>query len=449
MKKRIYFLLVSTIMSSPLHAGTAGSVPQYDALDEKDFETSGLVYVPKGSLLKLQEENERLKIKIKRLEDGTGEALSTSSSASVSFENQERNIEEKEKKGKEPEEDTPAPPSPDLSFEKQGSEISMDREEELRLAIDLSLSLKKEKEKKGEGLEEDTPASPSTALSFKEKSNQPWLYSKLAGLSSSFTSTLDLWIPDLPFRQKISVAGFNPKLIDLYKEFSPTFERHARIRSNELIQFKSLISKELFLALLKNMEKDNPSLLEESARLGEVSGYIYQKCKTVDPHMYLADWLTSGIGGFKKNEKQAFEVMHTYGLAGHEGVRAIHLWKLFSKGRCSNSPEIIKCFRETLQEYVDQKSEIAIKIADLFLGAKKHPMQLTVDELLRVNMDQFNRYVSNLPPTKLSADKQKQIAHIESLFKGGNGYKQDRQEAYRLSVEYGIFLVPSNEICYK
>lgn len=299
-----------------------------------------------------------------------------------------------------------------------------------------------------------TPTPPSSDLSFEENSSQP---SMLAGFSSSISGTFDAWFPDFAFKRKIKEAGFDPQLIDLYKEFSPTFKRFAQYRSDELIQNKSLISKELFKAVLIGMHKNPPLLppllLKASADLGEDIGiytFSYKRC-TRDPYIYYAEWLYDGMGGFKKDEQEALKVMYKYGSTGHEGLRRMHLIKLYRAGRLrSTSTEGLIYFRKILQEYVDQKSEIATRIAEYFTNKKKSVTQLTMDDLTKPNLEDFQQTVfQSYSHTHLPKEKREQINYIQSLFMGENGYRKDPQKASELSVEYGIFLAPSETIKYQ
>ncbi|MBL8676617.1 MAG: hypothetical protein JNJ47_04235 [Alphaproteobacteria bacterium] len=240
-----------------------------------------------------------------------------------------------------------------------------------------------------------TPTPLSSDLSLEENSSQP---SKLAGLSSSITGTFDAWFPDSAFKRKIKEAGFDPQLIDLYKKFSPTFERLAQYCSDEVIQNKSLISKELFKRVLIGMHENHPLLpllLKASADLGSNIGiytFSYKRC-TLDPYIYYAEWLYDGMGGFKKDEREALNVMYKYGSAGHEGLRRMHLIKLYRAGRGSTSTEGLIYFRKILQEYVDQKSEIATRIAEYFTNKKKSVAQLTMDDLTKPNLEDFQQTV--------------------------------------------------------
>lgn len=390
MKKSICFLLISTIISAPLYAGTRSSVSREAIDDEEETHHEGLVYVPSGSLTKLQHDQDKLREENERLK--------------------KLNTQRKEEEGKEPEEDKPAPPSADLEKEKAPKEASSTS----LISSFPSLSF------------EETPLQDGPKL---KKSISLHINELVSSLFSSF------------FEKSNSEVGFDPKLIDLYTKASPTFAKYAAC-NDKLIQFKSHISKELFQEFLVG-EKDNTSLLIESARLGKVSDYASEKNRITDPHGLFVIYLLNGMGGIEKNEKQALKLMQTYGSLGHEGMRELHLVKFLSIGHRFKSTKIIERFRQLLQGYVDQKSEVATKIASYLLAPGRYcfPMQLPVDVLFNINIIDFKKYVFNLPATKLPTDKEKLAAHIESLLAGKNGHKQDPQKAaYELSVEHGIFI---------
>lgn len=252
MKKNIFILLLSALLTNPLY-----SVTNYE--DSDDFE-----YVPKETLIKfqhLQNENEELKAEIERLKKLHLEGIK---------------IEEKEEKGKEPEDDTPTSPSSDLLVE-----------------------------------------------------------------------------------EKLGQNGFNLKLIELYSRYSPTFAKHAGAGNcEELINSKTRISRELFLAALRNSgSKEESFLIEESAHLGTVDTYKYS-C----PYSIYIAGAWAGRYGFKQDIKRAMELIDHYAKNGNEIVRRIHLEYLRNEAQSKHKDsKEANNFRMKVFEYIEAGSHVALE----------------------------------------------------------------------------------------
>lgn len=186
-----------------------------------------------------------------------------------------------------------------------------------------------EKEEKGKESEKDTLPSSSSALSFVEKIGQ---------------------------------NGFNPKLIEFYSQFSPTFANYTGTGNGEaLINSKTRISRELFLAALRNSgSKEESLLIEESARLADANAYTYHIRGCRDPYICHIEGLAGGSYGFVRNLDQAKKVMRMYGLAGHEEVRRRHIMLLHQEAYNKPSTDVaVQIFRDQVLEYIEQNSDAA------------------------------------------------------------------------------------------